>query len=92
MRASVPSSLFPRASWATPRFGPMIRMADSLIHHAARAPGPAARGRRCTPTGGMETVVAVGTPSRADGTLGAWLRPWPTTPPRLVPVTVLVCV
>ena len=29
-----------------------------------------------TPTGGVETVVAVGAPSRADGSFGAWLRPW----------------
>ena len=31
---------------------------------------------RCTPIGGVETAVAVGVPSRADGSFGAWLRPW----------------
>ena len=30
MRASVPYSLLPHASWATPRLGPMIRMALTL--------------------------------------------------------------
>ena len=70
MRASVPYSLLPHASWATPRVSPMIRMA---LTHAVR------RGRwrhRCTPTGGVETAVAVGVPSRAGGSFGAWLRPW----------------
>ena len=33
MRASVPYSLLPHASWATPRLGPMIRMA---LTHAVR--------------------------------------------------------
>ena len=33
MRASVPYSLLPHASWATPRVGPMIRMA---LTHAVR--------------------------------------------------------
>ena len=36
MRASVPYSLLPHASWATPRLGPMIRMA--LTH--GRPPRP----------------------------------------------------
>ena len=72
MRASVPYSLLPHASWATPRVSPMIRMA--LTHSwAVRA---AAWRHRCTPTGGVETAVAVGVPSRADGSFGAWLRPW----------------
>ena len=35
-----------------------------------------AQRRLCTPTGGVETVVAVGAPSRAGGSFGAWLRPW----------------
>ena len=60
MHASVPYSLLPHASWATPRLGPMIRMA---LTHAVRA---AASQRLCTPaTGGVETVVEVGAPSRA---------------------------
>ena len=33
MRASAPYSLLPHASWATPRLGPMIRMA---LTHAVR--------------------------------------------------------
>ena len=33
MRASVPFSLLPHASWATPRLGPMVRMA---LTHAVR--------------------------------------------------------
>ena len=33
MRASVPYSLLPHASWATPRVSPMIRMA---LTHAVR--------------------------------------------------------
>ena len=33
MRASVPYSLLPHTSWATPRVGPMIRMA---LTHAVR--------------------------------------------------------
>ena len=49
-----------------PTLSPMIRMA---LTHAVRWR------RRCTPTGGVETVVAVGAPSRADGSFG-WLRPW----------------
>ena len=41
-------------------------------------PSAAAWRHRCTPTGGVETAVAVGVPSRADGSFGAWLRPWRT--------------
>ena len=49
------------------------------------------QGRRCTPTGGVETAVAVGAPSRADGNFGAWLRPWRTILNRFVTgLTVLV--
>ena len=33
MRGTVPSSLLPHASWATPKLAPMIRMA---LTHAAR--------------------------------------------------------
>ena len=44
-----------------------------------------------TPTGGVETVVAVGAPSRADGRFGAWLCPSrDLLGPVPVPVTVLV--
>ena len=69
MRASVPYSLLPHASWATPRVSPMIRMA---LTHAASV---AASRRLCTPTaGGAETVMAVEAPSRAGGSFGAWLR------------------
>ena len=74
MRASVPYSLLPHASWATPRVSPMIRMA---LTHAVRRGLVVAVGAhanwRC---GWVETVVAVGAPSRADGSFGAWLRPW----------------
>ena len=35
---------------------------------------------RLLSTGGVETVVTVGAPSRADGSFGAWLRPgWGAT-------------
>ena len=36
MRASVPYSLLPHASWATPRLGPMIRMAFTHSHACPR--------------------------------------------------------
>ena len=39
-------------------------------------PCAAAWRHRCTPTGGVEMAVAVGVPSRAGGSFGAWLRPW----------------
>ena len=54
-------------------------------------PSAAAWRHRCTPTGGVETAVAVGAPSRADGSFGAWLRPWPFRAHLLWPVTVVVC-
>ena len=36
MRASVPYSLLPHASWATPRVSPMIRRMDGTVTHAVR--------------------------------------------------------
>ena len=70
MRASVPYSLLPHASWATPRLGPMIRMA------LARTLSAAAWRPRCTPTGGAATAaVAMMATIRADGSFRAWPRP-----------------
>ena len=45
MHASAPYSLLPHASWATPRLGPMIRMAGTLYTHAVRR-GPGGVGAR----------------------------------------------
>ena len=82
MRASIPYSLLPHASWATPRVGPMIRTA--LTHAVRRGlaasvhthwPGVAtARGR-----GAMMPMTTAPTAMawaiRADRSFRAWLRP-----------------
>ena len=65
-------------AWArvalAPRLSPpMIRMDGT---HSLMPSGAAAWRRLCTPTGGVETVVAVGAPSRDVGSFGTWLRPW----------------
>ena len=39
---------------------------------------PSAAAWQCTPTGGVETAVAVGVPSRAGGSFGEWLQPFVT--------------
>ena len=67
MRASVPYSLLPHASWATPRVGPMIRMALTHTLSAAAWRPP------CTPTGGAATAAGVMVMTiRAGGSFGAW--------------------
>ena len=70
------------------RLGPMRSTwhSHSLMRHPVRR---GAWRRLCTPTGGVETVVAVGAPSRDVGSFGAWLRPWVQ---RIIScVAVLVC-
>ena len=83
MRASVPYSLLPHASWATPRVGPMIRMGwpSRMLSAAAWRPPS-------IPTGGAATVRGMGVTTamatapavtagliRADRSFWAWLRP-----------------
>ena len=100
MRASIPYSLLAHASWATPRVGPMIRMA---LTHAVRR-GLAASVHTHWRCGDRLLVCVCGTGAmgpmatapaatrgaiRADCSFGAWLRPWRAN--QVVPVTVVVC-
>ena len=79
----VPFSLLPHASWATPRVGPMIRMA--LTHAVRRGLTESIHTHWHRDAG---TAGGAGEDAECDVepgcSFGAWLRPWRDgTPPRV---------